>query len=71
MYLRKGNITDYLLSIFLMIGLNFSCVKDVNCPTGHLEAKEMIAKGITEKKRTENGLIKKKNPKKHVKRHPN
>jgi hypothetical protein len=51
--------------------MSISCVKDVNCPTGHLEAKEMIAKGVTEKKRTENGLIKKKNPKKHVKKHPN
>lgn len=43
-----------------------SCAKDVTCPNGQKDAKALFlgaetGKG-TEKKRTDNGLIKKKNP---------
>lgn len=51
--------------MFLVI--TSSCAPDISCPTGQKEAKELFmgaetGKG-TEKKRTDNGLIKKKNPK--------
>jgi len=56
----------------MLAGFLFSCTKDVSCPTGHLEAKELFANASsgksTEKKRTKGGLIEKKNPKPNKKR---
>lgn len=52
--------------------LGVSCQRDVTCPTGHETAKEHFKAAAngksTEQKRSRNGLIKKKNPKKKLKR---
>jgi len=64
-------IFSLVLSCILLTSVS-SCTRDVTCPTGHQDAKDSFAaaeKGkATTKKRTDNGLIKKKNPSKKKKR---
>ena len=62
----------YILFFSSILLIGSACNRDVTCPTGHQESKDMFAaaekgKSAT-KKRTENGLIKKKNPSKKKKK---
>jgi hypothetical protein len=68
MYVEGGQTKILVSGLLISLLTLASCVKDVTCPTGHVDAKELFnnaSKGkSTEQKRTDNGLIKKKNPKK-------
>ncbi len=64
--IRTLTFLGVLLSFTFSLLLS-SCNRGVPCPTGYLEAKELSAGASngrgTEKKRTQNGLIKQKKPK--------
>jgi hypothetical protein len=62
----RNNLIRVIVLILFLSALS-SCTPDITCPTGQKDAKELVAgaetgKG-TEKKRTDNGIIIKKNPK--------
>jgi hypothetical protein len=71
MLIAKRKIVGLILQVISL--LLISCSNDVTCPTGHLDQKEIFANASsgksTQKKRTENGIIIKKNPKKKTKKH--
>lgn len=66
---NKIGIYKSILIAFMSAVILCACTPDVACPTGHIDAKSLSAgNGKTEKKRTDNGLIKVKKSNKNKKR---
>lgn len=68
-----GNSWKNKLISFAIVFYFTSCAPDISCPSGQKDAKQLFlgaetGKG-TEKKRTDNGIIIKKNPKPKNKKH--
>jgi hypothetical protein len=68
-----GNSWKYKLSSLMLILNIIACAPDITCPTGQKDAKQLFSGAETgrgtEKKRTDNGIIIKKNPKPKSKKH--
>ena len=68
-----GNSWKFKLTCLTVVLNTIACTPDITCPNGQKDAKQLFlgaetGKG-TEKKRTDNGIIIKKNPKPKTKKH--